>query len=69
MFAPDLQSPLGKEVYDVGERNERSALIELLALLQRIKAADDRDKVIDYEIRVVLAKLEGYGNLSEDLAY
>ena len=69
MPAPKTQSPLGKEVYDVGERSERSALIELLALLQRIKAADDRDKVIDYEIRVVLAKLEGYGNLSEDLTY
>jgi hypothetical protein len=35
--------------------------------LQRIKAADDREKEIQYQLKVTKAKLEALGIISENL--
>jgi hypothetical protein len=42
-------------------------LIEEYTKLQRIKAAKDRDKEIQYQLKVTKAKLEVLGIASEDL--
>lgn len=60
--------PLWEEVNDMpSDKEKRDALIDEYARLQRIKAAPDRDKEIEYQLAIVKAKLEGYGAISEDL--
>lgn len=49
------------------EKEQATLLIEEYAKLQRIKASDDREKEIDYQIRTTKAKLEALGIVTEDL--
>ncbi len=49
------------------EKEQATQLIEEYAKLQRIKAADDREKEIEYQIKTTRAKLEALGIVVEDL--
>jgi hypothetical protein len=55
------------EVMEMTEKEQATLLIEEYTKLQRIKAADDRDREIQYQIKVTKAKLEALGIVSEDL--
>jgi hypothetical protein len=55
------------EVTEMTEKEQATLLIEEYTKLQRIKAASDRDKEIQYQIKVTKAKLEVLGIVSEDL--
>jgi hypothetical protein len=55
------------EVTGMTEKEQATLLIEEYTKLQRIKAASDRDKEIQYQIKVTKAKLEALGIVSEDL--
>jgi hypothetical protein len=55
------------EVTEMTEKEQATLLIEEYTKLQRIKAASDRDKEIQYQIKVTKAKLEALGIVSEDL--
>ncbi len=60
--------PLWGEVNDMpSDKEKRDLLIDEYTRLQRIKAAPDRDKEIEYQLAVMKAKLEGYGAITEDL--
>lgn len=50
------------------EKEQAVLLIDTFVNLQRIKAADDRDSEIDYQLRATKAKLEALGIMTEDLA-
>lgn len=45
----------------------KSVLIDKYADLQRIKSAPDKEKELDYQIRVLNAKLESMGVVTTDL--
>lgn len=49
------------------EAEQKAALIEEYAKLQRIKAAPDRDEEINYQIKTAKAKLESMGVNVESL--
>ena len=49
------------------EKEQVTMLIEEYTKLQRIKAADDREKEINYQIRTTKAKLEAMGIVTEKL--
>ena len=49
------------------EKEQATALIEEYAKLQRIKAAEDKDGEIAYQIKITKAKLEALGIVTEDL--
>lgn len=49
------------------EQELKSFLIDNYADLQRIKSAPDKDKELDYQIRVLKAKLESMGIVTTDL--
>lgn len=49
------------------EQELKSFLIDNYADLQRIKSAPDKDKELDYQIRVLKAKLESMGVVTTDL--
>lgn len=63
----NLQHPLWKEENSLTDREQTNVLIDIYTNLQRIKSADDRDKEIDYQIKVAKAKLEAGGIVTEDL--
>lgn len=65
--APKSQAPLWKEVDTVSEAELREKLIQQYTDLQRIKAAVDKDKEVDYQIKTVKAKLEAFGVVAENL--
>lgn len=59
-----------QEVSEVNEMNDnelKSVLIDKYADLQRIKSAPDKEKELDYQIRVLNAKLESMGVVTTDL--
>lgn len=49
------------------EKEQATLLIDIFTNLQRIKAAPDKDKEIDYQITAAKAKLEALGIVTEDL--
>lgn len=49
------------------EKEQAAALIDEYTRLQRIKAAQDRDEEINYQIKTTKAKLEALGIMTEDL--
>lgn len=55
------------EVMEMTEKEQIAILIDQFVDLQRIKAATDKDKEIDYQIRATKAKLEAMGIVTEDL--
>ena len=55
------------EVNEVSDKELMEKLIQQYTDLQRIKAAPDRDKEIDYQIATIKAKLEGFGVPTENL--
>lgn len=42
-------------------------LIDAYSSLQRIKNADDAEKELDYQLRILKAKLESFGIVTTDL--
>ena len=50
------------------EKEQATLLIDTFTNLQRIKAADDRDSEIDYQLKATKAKLEALGIMTEELA-
>jgi hypothetical protein len=55
------------EVLEMTEKEQATLLIEEYTKLQRIKAAADRDREIQYQIKTTKAKLEALGIFTEDL--
>ena len=55
------------EVMEMTEKEQIAILIDQFTDLQRIKAAKNREKEIDYQIRTIKAKLEAMGIVTEDL--
>ena len=55
------------EVMEMTEKEQIAILIDQFTDLQRIKAAENREKEIDYQIRTIKAKLEAMGIVTEDL--
>ncbi len=55
------------EVLEMTEKEQATLLIDIFTNLQRIKAADDRESEIDYQIKATKAKLEALGIVTEDL--
>lgn len=55
------------EVLEMTEKEQITVLIDQYTDLQRIKAAENRDKEIEYQIRATKAKLEAMGIVTEDL--
>ena len=55
------------EVFEMTEKEQATLLIDAYTNLQRIKAADDRETEIDYQLKVTKAKLEALGIVTEDL--
>ena len=49
------------------EKEQATALIDEYTRLQRIKAAQDRDEEINYQIKTTKAKLEALGIVTGDL--
>lgn len=49
------------------EKEQATALIDEYTKLQRIKAAQDREEEINYQIKTVKAKLEAFGIVTENL--
>ena len=52
---------------EMTEKEQIAILIDQFVDLQRIKAATDKDKEVDYQIRTTKAKLEAMGIVTEDL--
>lgn len=65
--AQKMQPLLWKGVNDMTDREQTNMLIDIYSNLQRIKAADDWKKEIDYQITLVKAKLEAGGIVTEKL--
>ena len=62
--------PIGRKeenMEDMTEKEQATALIDKYTELQRIKSASDKDKEIEYQIKVVCAKLQALGVTTEDL--
>lgn len=49
------------------EKEQIAILIDQYTDLQRIKAAEDKEKEISYQIKTTKAKLEAMGIVTEDL--
>ena len=49
------------------EKEQATILMDKFIDLQRIKAAQDRDKEIQYQLKITKAKLEALGIVTEDL--
>ncbi len=62
-----LQRPLQKEVDVITDWELTNMLIDNYMNLQRIKAASDKEKEVEYQIKTVKAKLEASGIVTEDL--
>lgn len=52
---------------EVSDKELQTMLIDTYANLQRIKKASDKDKELDYQLRLVKAKLESMGTVTSDL--
>lgn len=55
------------EVLEMTEKEQIAILIDQYTELQRIKAADDKEKEIAYQLKVTKAKLQAMGVPTEDL--
>ena len=55
------------EVYEMTEKEQATILMDKFIDLQRIKAAQDKDKEIQYQLKTTKAKLEALGIVTEDL--
>ena len=55
------------EDFGMTEKEQPALLIDTYTNLQRIKAAEDREREIDYQIKATLAKLQALGISTEDL--
>lgn len=55
------------EERDMTENEQAILLMDQFSNLQRIKSAKDKDKEIDYQIKVTKAKLEVLGIVTTDL--
>lgn len=51
----------------MNEKEMINNLIDKYTDLQRIKRAEDSEKEIDYQLRILRAKLESFGILTSDL--
>lgn len=49
------------------DKELQSFLIDCYASLQRIKTAENRDKEIEYQLKILKAKLESMGVVTTDL--
>ena len=56
-----------EENREMTEKEQIAILIDQYTDLQRIKAAEDKEKEVDYQIRTTKAKLEAMGIVTEDL--
>lgn len=56
-----------EENKEMTEKEQIAILIDQYTDLQRIKAAENKEKEIDYQIRTAKAKLEAMGIVTEDL--
>ena len=56
-----------EQMQEMTEKEQATLLIEEYTKLQRIKAAEDREKEIAYQIKTTRAKLEALGIVVEDL--
>ena len=52
---------------EMNEKDMINNLIDKYTDLQRIKRAEDSEKEIDYQLRILRAKLESFGILTSDL--
>jgi len=52
---------------DMNEKEMINNLIDKYTDLQRIKTAEDSEREIDYQLRVLKAKLESFGIITSDL--
>lgn len=55
------------EVTEMTEKEQATILMDKFIDLQRIKAAQDKDKEIQYQLKTTKAKLEALGIVTEDL--
>jgi len=55
------------EVLGMTEKEQATILMDKFIDLQRIKAAEDREKEIQYQLKTTKAKLEALGIVTEDL--
>lgn len=55
------------EVSGMTEKEQATILMDKFIDLQRIKAAKDREKEIQYQLKTTKAKLEALGIVTEDL--
>lgn len=53
--------------YDMNEKEMINNLIDKYTDLQRIKKAENSEKEIDYQLRVLKAKLESFGIITSEL--
>ena len=56
-----------EENKEMTEKEQIAILIDQYTDLQRIKAATDKEKEVEYQIRATKAKLEAMGIVTEDL--
>lgn len=56
-----------EEIREMTEKEQIAILIDQYTNLQRIKAATDKEKEVEYQIRATKAKLEAMGIVTEDL--
>ena len=52
---------------EMTEKEQATILMDKFIDLQRIKAAEDREKEIQYQLKTTKAKLEALGIVTEDL--
>lgn len=55
------------EVYEMTEKEQATILMDKFIDLQRIKAASDKEREIQYQLKTTKAKLEALGIVTEDL--
>lgn len=55
------------EVLEMTEKEQIAILIDQYTDLQRIKAAENKEKEVEYQIKTTKAKLEAMGIVTEDL--
>ncbi|MBR1877160.1 MAG: hypothetical protein IJ805_08645 [Lachnospiraceae bacterium] len=55
------------DVAEMTEKEQATLLIDNYSNLQRLKTAVDRDKELDYQLKLAKAKLEALGIVTENL--
>ncbi len=55
------------EGMEMTEKEQATSLMDKFIDLQRIKAAEDKEKEIQYQLKTTKAKLEALGIVTEDL--